>query len=87
MSEHFTISVNGIWGEWTSYSDCAIENAGHGYCRKKRSRECDSPSPSNGGFPCPGLYVEKRPCISCPITPKGTISTSDLWKSFSWGLK
>lgn len=45
------ITVNGIWGEWTPFSNCS-STCGFGY--QKRKRFCDSPAPEFNGSYCAG---------------------------------
>ena len=56
----FYISVNGGWGDWTSWSVCDDK------CRKTRSRKCTNPVPKNGGKDCVGNGDEIEKC--CPNT-------------------
>ena len=43
------LSVNGSWGPWSQWSICS-RTCDIG--QRRRIRECDSPSPSNGGLHC-----------------------------------
>ena len=50
------LSVNGGWGEWTSWTTCGEHN-----CRSYRFRGCVHPYPANGGRNCVGddnQYIE-----------------------------
>ena len=49
-------SVNGGWGEWTSWSTCEHN------CRKYRFRGCVQPYPANGGKDCVGNSSEDLAC-------------------------
>ena len=42
-------AVDGEWGLWSEYSQCSAR-CGKGI--KRRERECNSPSPKNGGNEC-----------------------------------
>ena len=52
--------VNGGWSEWSAYS--------YGECRreKTRTRECNSPPPSNGGKDCQGSEKDIQPLLYGP---------------------
>ena len=60
-----TDPVNGGWGEWSDWNQCAYNNPDtrvnddDNFCSCRR-RKCDSPAPSNGGSSCigPDLLVE-----------------------------
>ncbi|XP_053671313.1 A disintegrin and metalloproteinase with thrombospondin motifs 9 [Anopheles nili] len=54
---------NGGWNVWSQYSACS-RSCGGGV--QKRTRECDSPKPKNGGKFCIGLRVEIHPCNTEP---------------------
>ena len=51
--------VDGGWSDWTAYDDCSV-TCGAG--SQTRSRECDSPEPSNGGSTCDGDSSETTAC-------------------------
>ena len=51
--------VDGGWSDWTAYDDCSV-TCGAG--SQTRSRECDSPEPSNGGSTCVGDSSETTAC-------------------------
>ena len=52
------ILVHGGWGEWSAFSTCSKTCDG----TETRQRVCDSPSPTNGGEPCPGNTEETQAC-------------------------
>uniref|UniRef100_A0A1Y9IVM8 GON domain-containing protein n=1 Tax=Anopheles minimus TaxID=112268 RepID=A0A1Y9IVM8_9DIPT len=56
---------DGGWSSWSSFDTCS-RTCGGGI--QKRTRECDSPKPKNGGKFCIGLRIEYRACNSqaCP---------------------
>ena len=59
------IAVDGGWGEWSRFTECS-QTCGDGV--RSRTRECNNPSPLNGGFPCPGEHFETLECneeINC----------------------
>ena len=49
MNEFFTISVNGNYSNWSSWSDCSV-SCGEGI--RLRNRICDNPEPAYGGNGC-----------------------------------
>ena len=59
------MSVDGSWGVWGAWGACSV-TCGAG--QRSRSRACDSPAPSNGGSPCPGLADQTEACNThtCP---------------------
>lgn len=57
----FLDAVNGNWGDWGEFGECSEKF----YCHKghkTRKRECNNPSPREGGDPCPGTNTEKLEC-------------------------
>ena len=77
------------WGDWSSYSPCS-KTCGGG--EKERTRQCDNPTPSNGGAGCLGTSSERSNCNpqTCPRDGKwgswGSWSTcsktcDDGWKT------
>jgi len=57
--------VDGRWGSWSGYSSCS-KTCGRG--TQTRTRYCNNPKPSNGGFDCSGRSKENRECNAqrCP---------------------
>merc|ERR1712050_125985 len=47
--------VDGKYGEWTDWSSCMEE-------KRFRSRDCNSPAPSNGGQDCEGESLDEETC-------------------------
>jgi len=70
--------VNGQWGSWSFfYSTCTKTCAGG---TQKRTRQCNSPPPSNGGSYCVGDDEQTRRCNteSCPeqdMIPYSTVQS------------
>ncbi|XP_039614511.1 A disintegrin and metalloproteinase with thrombospondin motifs 3 isoform X2 [Polypterus senegalus] len=56
---------DGSWGTWTKFGTCS-RSCGIGV--RFRTRQCNNPSPSNGGSDCPGLNYEYQLCNTdeCP---------------------
>ena len=50
-------SVIGGWGNWENWTPCDSSTG-----TKKRTRQCDNPSPLNGGAPCAGNSQESLKC-------------------------
>ncbi|XP_052280866.1 SCO-spondin-like [Dreissena polymorpha] len=57
--------IDGEWGEWMQWESCNVKcDVGI----RRRFRQCDSPSPQNGGKPCYGYEAEENDCntgVSC----------------------
>lgn len=56
---------DGVWGSWSKYGSCS-RSCGTGV--RFRTRQCNNPSPSNGGQDCPGVNYEYQLCNTddCP---------------------
>ncbi|CAF1064997.1 unnamed protein product [Adineta steineri] len=79
---NITCPVDGGWGSWTNWTSCSSTscNAGTSY----RFRNCDTPSPSNGGQLCAGNAIDTLICYglsTCPIDGGWTTWTS--WSTCS----
>ena len=75
-----SLAVPGQWGEWSDWTPC---NAKCGRGVRKRTRECDSPAPVNGGPACDGAPVQKKGCnVVCPSVD-GKWSSWSSWSSCS----
>ncbi|XP_064611242.1 uncharacterized protein LOC135475322 isoform X2 [Liolophura sinensis] len=66
------LPVNGGWGFWASWTPCSATCGGG---QRSRSRDCDRPSPSNGGAACQGSSVETETCMpeECPSLLQGHV--------------
>ncbi|OXB56759.1 hypothetical protein ASZ78_002300 [Callipepla squamata] len=51
-----SVAVDGRWGCWSEWSSC---NASF---KRRRTRECNNPTPMNGGKPCQGEREEEEDC-------------------------
>ncbi|XP_005733181.1 hemicentin-1 isoform X1 [Pundamilia nyererei] len=60
--------VDGTWGSWQPWGECSSSCGGG---QRTRVRLCDSPSPSDGGRPCPGDSTQLSRCNTqaCPGGP------------------
>ena len=68
MSKYWLLGleVDGEWGAWTSWSVCRCDNV-----PRTRTRQCNSPPPSNGGSYCSGSSTDYLSCNTrgCPGEP------------------
>ncbi|KAH3791376.1 hypothetical protein DPMN_144860, partial [Dreissena polymorpha] len=64
--------VHGGWSPWGQYGECSVSCNGG---LRRRYRQCDSPSPSNDGRPCPGRSDEAETCnqVPCPVDGRWSI--------------
>uniref|UniRef100_A0A8C3V118 Complement C6 n=1 Tax=Catharus ustulatus TaxID=91951 RepID=A0A8C3V118_CATUS len=51
-----SVAVDGRWGCWSEWSPCGAS------FKQRRTRECNNPSPMNGGKPCEGQREEEEDC-------------------------
>lgn len=66
------IQVNGRWGAWSPYAGCS-RSCGGGVELAKR--ECNNPTPENGGKYCYGLRVKYRSCNLDPCPDSGALAS------------
>jgi hypothetical protein len=59
--------LDGNWGSWTDWASCSVTCGGG---TTSRTRNCDSPVPSNGGLICAGSGTENQACntAACPVS-------------------
>ncbi|XP_028401330.1 A disintegrin and metalloproteinase with thrombospondin motifs 6-like isoform X2 [Dendronephthya gigantea] len=67
--------INGNWGEWSTYSPCT-RSCGGG--TQHRTRQCDNPSPANGGMKCIGSHLSRHVLCNQKPCPKGQPSYRHL---------
>ncbi|XP_043543474.1 semaphorin-5A-like [Chiloscyllium plagiosum] len=60
---HLGCQLDGGWGSWSTWTPCS-EPCGGG--SQHRVRECDSPSPRDGGRGCRGSPDQRRECNKKP---------------------
>jgi len=69
LGKHYLVEmkdVHRVWGEWGQWSAC---NAKTG--RKQRTRQCNNPTPLNGGSDCPGSSTDEHHCLGNSIGEYG----------------
>ncbi|XP_043925731.1 complement component C6 [Protopterus annectens] len=69
--DYNSVAVDGYWSCWGPWSSCDSS-----YTRKRR-RECNNPSPLNGGKPCQGLQEEVMDCYFSLFKDEGAICIND----------
>ena len=57
MYFYSVLTVDGNWGEWSSWSECLCPDM-----KVNRTRYCDNPPPKNDGEECPGIGWEEGDC-------------------------
>ena len=67
--------VNGGWGEWGAWSECA-QTCGDGEYRT-RIQQCNNPAPKNGGQYCSGRGAEAQDCGDLPPCPTEAPGSGD----------
>ncbi|CAG5124423.1 unnamed protein product, partial [Candidula unifasciata] len=75
-----SLSVNGNWGSWLSWSACSA-TCGSGY--RSRRRACDNPSPGPCGRPCVGSDAQTDACESGQSCLDGNWAPWESWGSCS----
>lgn len=63
LSLIFNAEIHGNWSSWSSWSNCC---GGRAY----KLRECNNPSPKNGGRSCEGPRRETKECTSGKISQR-----------------
>ncbi|XP_022815320.1 semaphorin-5A [Spodoptera litura] len=62
-------AVDGGWSDWGPWSTCTASGGpgcGPSGGWKERHRECNNPTPKNGGSDCEGLTTERQACDMAP---------------------
>ncbi|XP_062620365.1 uncharacterized protein LOC134281944 [Saccostrea cucullata] len=79
-SSSLSLSLNGGWSSWSSYSACSVTC---GYGKMTRRRYCNNPKPSNGGKDCVGSSGFTVVCrnVNCPVN--GGFSAWSTWTACS----
>ena len=81
----FLILVDGGWGDWTEWEECAVSCGG---ADQGRFRVCDNPTPQFGGDDCTiddSSASEKQRCNEnpCPSTSYFSISYHSMTEQFN----
>ncbi|XP_076218773.1 complement component C6 isoform X2 [Aptenodytes patagonicus] len=66
-----SVAVDGRWGCWSEWSSCDAS------FKTRRTRECNNPSPMNGGKPCEGEREEEEDCYVSVFTDRGALCIND----------
>ncbi|KAK3585708.1 hypothetical protein CHS0354_020275 [Potamilus streckersoni] len=69
--------IDGHWGRWSEWSMCPVTCGGHS---QNRHRECNNPSPNNGGRQCEGSNMDNR---QCPLSACHVDGHWSGWSKFS----
>nr|XP_034956582.1 complement component C6-like isoform X2 [Zootoca vivipara] len=69
--DYKSVTVDGHWNCWSQWGPC---NAAH---KRYRTRECDNPSPLNGGKPCEGERAQEEECYLSIFADKGALCLND----------
>nr|XP_009491752.1 PREDICTED: complement component C6 [Pelecanus crispus] len=66
-----SVAVDGRWGCWSEWSSCDAS------FKTRRTRECNNPSPMNGGKPCEGEREQEEDCYVSVFTDRGAPCIND----------
>ncbi|XP_051499561.1 complement component C6 isoform X4 [Apus apus] len=66
-----SVAVDGRWGCWSEWSSCDTS------FKTRRTRECNNPSPMNGGKPCEGEREEEENCNISVFMDRGAPCIND----------
>ncbi|NXC15591.1 CO6 protein, partial [Corythaeola cristata] len=66
-----SVAIDGRWGCWSEWSSCDAS------FKTRRTRECNNPSPMNGGKPCEGEWEEDEDCYVSVFTDGGAPCIND----------
>ncbi|XP_072342717.1 A disintegrin and metalloproteinase with thrombospondin motifs 15-like [Scyliorhinus torazame] len=72
--------VDGRWGKWGPYGSCSRTCGGGAQLAK---RECNKPTPANGGRYCEGIRVKYRSCNLDPCPDNGKSFREEQCESFN----
>ncbi|XP_022912170.1 semaphorin 5c [Onthophagus taurus] len=70
---------DGGWSSWSSWTSCS-SSCGRGF--RRRMRECNEPTPSNGGQDCSGTYVEYEECDMGPCDESIELKKISQWSQW-----
>ncbi|XP_074788292.1 complement component C6 [Athene noctua] len=66
-----SVAVDGRWSCWSEWSSCDAS------FKTRRTRECNNPSPMNGGKPCEGEWEEEEDCYVSVFVDGGAPCIND----------
>ncbi|XP_054254004.1 complement component C6 [Indicator indicator] len=66
-----SVAIDGRWGCWSEWSSCDAS------FKTRRTRECNNPSPMNGGKPCEGEQEEVEDCYVSLFADSGAVCVND----------
>uniref|UniRef100_A0A7M4G1K4 Complement component C6-like n=1 Tax=Crocodylus porosus TaxID=8502 RepID=A0A7M4G1K4_CROPO len=69
--DYTSVEVDGYWSCWSSWSPCDAS------FKRRRTRECNNPSPLNGGKPCKGESEQEEDCYVSLFADKGAPCIND----------
>ncbi|XP_064410428.1 complement component C6 isoform X2 [Latimeria chalumnae] len=69
--DYTSVAVDGYWSCWSSWSSC------DGSFKRRRTRECNNPSPLNGGKSCTGDQIQEVDCHISIFMDKGAVCIND----------
>uniref|UniRef100_A0AAV2KYV0 Ig-like domain-containing protein n=1 Tax=Knipowitschia caucasica TaxID=637954 RepID=A0AAV2KYV0_KNICA len=75
-----TVRVHGGYSEWSEWGPCSVSCGAGG---QKRRRQCNNPTPANGGQDCTGLSSATRSCYGKPCSVDGSWSEWSAWEECS----
>ncbi|XP_075596554.1 complement component C6 isoform X2 [Balearica regulorum gibbericeps] len=71
MTVKHEVAVDGRWGCWSEWSPCDAS------FKTRRTRECNNPSPMNGGKACEGEWEEEEDCYVSVFMDRGAPCIND----------
>ncbi|XP_078531133.1 complement component C6-like isoform X2 [Lissotriton helveticus] len=69
--DYKSVAVDGYWNCWSAWGSC---NASF---KRKRTRQCNNPSPLNGGKPCKGESEQEEDCHFSIFLDGGALCIND----------
>ncbi|XP_069483300.1 complement component C6-like [Ambystoma mexicanum] len=69
--DYKTVAVDGYWSCWSAWSPCDAS------FKRKRTRECNNPSPLNGGKACQGENKQEQDCHFSIFMDSGALCITD----------
>ncbi|XP_048360511.1 complement component C6-like [Sphaerodactylus townsendi] len=69
--DYTSVAVDGYWSCWSAWSPCDAS------WKRRRSRQCNNPSPLNGGKPCEGEEEQEEECYVSLFADRGAPCIND----------